>query len=271
MLLDIRPFVTLQNATGPLRIDSPALWDWLQVNRGRVFVSYIDPERLTGETRLDGDGESVPVVHHVSYGERDGGSPLDFAAPLNVRGDIWLWAGDQKFERYTTQHYPLGEARLVKIGPAGEITPYRRVVSDSEFWRDYVRASVVVGAMAVAAVAITGSAATAGAGAGAVSTAGTGATATGATVAVETATTGTVGASAGAATGGGLTWSQIQSAAVSTANAVRATGAAAAAISTALTDPAPVPSGPVVAQQPPQSSADTLAYAGALLALLMTL
>lgn len=234
-ILDIRPFINAVAPSGAIRIDSPELWDWLSANRGAVYFTPLDPETRTGQTRLQGDGESVPVVWHITHGELWGGHPLDYSQPIDIRGAKWLWAGGQKFERYSSQEIPIAGHRLITIYPDGSLVLTRKVIGDSEFWRSYLKG--VVGTLAAgAAVYYAAGYATAGQAA----TAGTGATATG--EAVTTAATTTGGATAATAgtpaSTSAFSWQSAAGAVNQASNAVRAVGAAAATITTALTQPA---------------------------------
>lgn len=230
-LLDIRPYINATTPQGVVRIDSPELWDWLSANRGAVYFTPLDPETRTGQTRLEGDGESVPVVHHITHGELWGGNPVDYGNPLDISGAKWLWAGGQKFDRYASQELPIAGHRLVTIYPDGTLVLTRKVIGDSEFWRSYLKGAIgtIAAGAAVyyaAGYATAGQAATAGAGATAGETATVAATTTGGTT---VATAGT------AASTSGFSWQSVAGAAQQASNAVRAVGAAAATISTALT------------------------------------
>lgn len=160
-LLGVSPVVTIAGQS----FDSPAIWHWLTRtldSGGTVWITDQKPDGVLPS--IGGDGDQ-PVYPHV------------WARQMNPRVEsvgletVWIWAhpAGRPWTMFTDPFsniqgenniIPLYQSATQKYGGVkisnGVPEPFEPWSGNGEFWRDFAKAAVIVGGIAVGAAALTG-------------------------------------------------------------------------------------------------------------------
>lgn len=160
-LLGVFPVVTIAGQS----FDSPAIWHWLTRtldSGGSVWITDQKPDGVLPSVSGDGD---QPIYPHV------------WARQMNPRTEsvgletVWIWAHpagrpwtmfQDPFSNIQGENniIPLYQSATQKYGGVkisnGVPEPFQPWTDGGEFWRDFAKAAVIVGGLAVGVTALTG-------------------------------------------------------------------------------------------------------------------